>query len=456
MNYKLLSLKYRFHKLLRSDVAWKKQIRLFGTAAPREIPNMSIRTGRRISPNERRAIVEEFVNKYRMLNAGKFPTALIIRRQVGGNYYNNKAILQELEYSSKLPTVPTAANIPAIKQTAQVNCTSDAGVNPDCQVSGKDNRTAVVDKYDTSAECYSSYNVDKKSDQKMVDMLSLNKHEISAEYSGSENKVELKLVGQRDIAFADMDMSDNSRISESVLPGTLNVAENTVENETLIAMTMDDSGSPAKPGHPSEVTGISRNPKPEIDKASGQDFESDELTRCRVTHVGKFSTATESKKQFNDPDSATIEELDTVIVGGEVNNTFDVENTLDCQMRLGRIVTVNDDQVSAENDSSSQKAVDEPSCQKMINTSNVIKMNEVATEDVCRSGKMATMSVKAKETEDCESFAKPSHPSEVSKTWQNTETGESDEASAQASKCDEKSRRLSNLRNRRNHHYGAA
>ncbi|XP_047149488.1 uncharacterized protein LOC124821618 isoform X2 [Vigna umbellata] len=56
---------------------------------------------KRVPRHERRAMVESFVNKYRAENAGKFPTISDAQKQVGGNFYVVRAIIQELEYKSR-------------------------------------------------------------------------------------------------------------------------------------------------------------------------------------------------------------------------------------------------------------------------------------------------------------------------------------------------------------------
>ena len=57
---------------------------------------------KRLTKEERRDRVEEFVENYRASHEGKFPSATYVRKQVGGSYYVLWALLQELEYNSKL------------------------------------------------------------------------------------------------------------------------------------------------------------------------------------------------------------------------------------------------------------------------------------------------------------------------------------------------------------------
>ncbi|KAF8398644.1 hypothetical protein HHK36_014499 [Tetracentron sinense] len=63
------------------------------------------RRQKRVLKDERHALVESFVDKYKALNAGKIPTPSAARKQVGGSYYTIKKILQELEYKSKISPI---------------------------------------------------------------------------------------------------------------------------------------------------------------------------------------------------------------------------------------------------------------------------------------------------------------------------------------------------------------
>lgn len=47
------------------------------------------------------------VNRYREINAGRFPTASDAMKDVGGSYYFVRQILQELKYNSKQLSVDT-------------------------------------------------------------------------------------------------------------------------------------------------------------------------------------------------------------------------------------------------------------------------------------------------------------------------------------------------------------
>ncbi|XP_066328050.1 uncharacterized protein [Miscanthus floridulus] len=60
---------------------------------------------KRISMQERRALIVEFVENYRASNEGKFPTIITnICDQIGGSFYTVRPVLQEMVYNhAKLP-----------------------------------------------------------------------------------------------------------------------------------------------------------------------------------------------------------------------------------------------------------------------------------------------------------------------------------------------------------------
>lgn len=59
---------------------------------------------KRITKQERRVRIVEFVENYRASNEGKFPTVKNICQQIGGGYYAVRELLQEMKYNhAKLP-----------------------------------------------------------------------------------------------------------------------------------------------------------------------------------------------------------------------------------------------------------------------------------------------------------------------------------------------------------------
>ncbi|GER29971.1 aspartyl/glutamyl-tRNA(Asn/Gln) amidotransferasesubunit B [Striga asiatica] len=73
------------------------------SASPERLQTKNQR--RKISKYERKSMVENFVNRYRNMNAGKFPTVTEVKKDVGGGYYFVRSIIQELAYKSKMSPV---------------------------------------------------------------------------------------------------------------------------------------------------------------------------------------------------------------------------------------------------------------------------------------------------------------------------------------------------------------
>lgn len=71
----------------------------YAASVPSDAPKSQ--RGRRLPRDERKAMVESFVNKYRVTHDGKFPTASDVRKNVGGSYYVVKIILQEVVHKCK-------------------------------------------------------------------------------------------------------------------------------------------------------------------------------------------------------------------------------------------------------------------------------------------------------------------------------------------------------------------
>ncbi|TKW40537.1 hypothetical protein SEVIR_1G252200v4 [Setaria viridis] len=73
-------------------------------AAPLSAQEPPPKGQKRITKQERRVRIVEFVDKFRASNDGKFPSITNARQQVGGSYYTVRVILQELKYNhAKLP-----------------------------------------------------------------------------------------------------------------------------------------------------------------------------------------------------------------------------------------------------------------------------------------------------------------------------------------------------------------
>ncbi|XP_022970550.1 uncharacterized protein LOC111469494 [Cucurbita maxima] len=60
---------------------------------------------KKVSREDRRAMVESFVDKYKASNTGKFPSITDTMKQVGGSFYTIRKILQELQNESTMSSL---------------------------------------------------------------------------------------------------------------------------------------------------------------------------------------------------------------------------------------------------------------------------------------------------------------------------------------------------------------
>ncbi|KAI3407190.1 uncharacterized protein J3R85_021223 [Psidium guajava] len=97
------------------------------TSVSSESPN-SHKSRKRIPKDERQAMVECYVNEYRMKNAGKFPTASDAMNHVGGSFYVIRKIIQELEHKSKLPQSTSGTEI---SSSPKINRVKKSGTKVD-------------------------------------------------------------------------------------------------------------------------------------------------------------------------------------------------------------------------------------------------------------------------------------------------------------------------------------
>lgn len=116
--------------LSRSNGHWRGRSnghcrgRSFAASVPSDDASKVQKGRKRVSKDERKAMVFSFVNKYRASNAGKFPTISEAIKQVGGSYYVIRKILQELEYQSTTSSMNTRNNMKLGKVVVKVNDTS--------------------------------------------------------------------------------------------------------------------------------------------------------------------------------------------------------------------------------------------------------------------------------------------------------------------------------------------
>lgn len=83
--------------LLRSSFrGWEKSFSALVPSGP-----YKPQKGEKISEQERRALVESFVDKYRASNAGRFPSVSHVQQEIGGSYYIIKQLVQEMKYNKR-------------------------------------------------------------------------------------------------------------------------------------------------------------------------------------------------------------------------------------------------------------------------------------------------------------------------------------------------------------------
>ncbi|OMO60912.1 hypothetical protein COLO4_33681 [Corchorus olitorius] len=99
-NFKLKKSKKKASFVLSKAKKWFAEVRC-GTSYAAPLPSETPKH-KRVSKDERRAMIESFINSYRSTNAGKFPSVSAINKEVGGGYYVVRKIAQELEHKSKI------------------------------------------------------------------------------------------------------------------------------------------------------------------------------------------------------------------------------------------------------------------------------------------------------------------------------------------------------------------
>lgn len=81
----------------------------YAASVPSDAPKSQ--RGRKLTRDERKSMVESFVNKYRVTHEGKFPTTSDVRKNVGGSYYVVKIILQEVVHKCKSSSYDGTENL---------------------------------------------------------------------------------------------------------------------------------------------------------------------------------------------------------------------------------------------------------------------------------------------------------------------------------------------------------
>lgn len=143
--------------MLGSNTQWR------GKSFAASVPSGSFKPQKgqkRIPKQERHAMVESFVDKYRASNAGRFPTSCHVHKEIGGSYYIVRQIVQELEYKYK---VSSSSKIEVVRlgKAKKIICPS-SGVKKKPSVSEvEDILSSTTEKVKSSTELLDSIKIDE-------------------------------------------------------------------------------------------------------------------------------------------------------------------------------------------------------------------------------------------------------------------------------------------------------
>lgn len=446
-----------------SAVACQRRRRLLVTAAAREVSTEGA-SKRRVSREQRKAMVEAYVAKYRIEHGGKFPTACVTQKQVGGSYYFVRYILQELEHNSKLPPLGTMDEITGQSDevtvisplsSKEIDGFSEVGEDRKSQVlvatTSVSNEYGISDVNDSSSEVEVSNNCD----QRTMDM------SIAMQNSGMPAEDDSSIVG-----FT----AKRKGISESGEVLDTEVLVDTIIVSKAYRTSADDDTTCEAKSHSNEGGWV-------VDSGAHCDeisTETEDSTVCQTAKVDGISGVGEvldsevisgtigvSNKYGISPDDSSSSQgkvdensshmmVDTPVLSNEgfatdeisatcrtdkTNGTSEVRGAVDSDMLVGKIIDSNDYGIPADNGSSSQIEASKNSGQTMAYASISTNHNEVsATDETSIAGQ--TVKVKGISEDDSEVSSKPGHPSELPGV-RSTDIGNLDEASSQGSGSDQ-------------------
>ncbi|KAH0976499.1 hypothetical protein GBA52_026218 [Prunus armeniaca] len=158
-----------------------------------EAPNPNVRRvkGKRLSKAERQAMIEPFVNKYRAMNAGAFPTVSCAQKELGGSYYVVKSILQELQYKAKMsPWSPVTADMPKQEEVRETESLAQVEKNSNSQVSAHAS---------TQTDSEATYDADLPGQEDVGEIESLTQGEENSISEVSAETYDIDLPGQEEV-----------------------------------------------------------------------------------------------------------------------------------------------------------------------------------------------------------------------------------------------------------------
>lgn len=421
-NYRLLRLIVDPERA-SSAVACQRRRRLLVTAAAREVSNEGA-SKRRVSREQRKAMVEAYVAKYRIEHGGKFPTACVTQKQVGGGYYFVRYILQELEHNSKLPPLGTMDEITG--QSDEVNVISPLSskeIDGFSEV-GEDRKSQVQNS-----------GMPTEDDRSIVGFTAKRKGiSESGEVLDTEVLVDTIIVSKAYRTSADDDTTCEAKSHSNeggwVVDSGSHCDEISTETEdsTVRQTAKVDGISGVGEVLDSEVisgtTSVSNKYGISPDDSSSSQGEVDENSGHMMVDTPVLSN-----------EGFATDEISATCRTDKTNGTSEVRGAVDRDMLVGKIIDSNDYGIPADNGSSSQIEASKNSGQTMAYASISTNHNEVsATDETSIAGQ--TVKVKGISEDDSEVSSKPGHPSELPGV-RSTDIGNLDEASSQGSGSDQ-------------------
>ncbi|KAK9697056.1 hypothetical protein RND81_08G012100 [Saponaria officinalis] len=351
--------KYRFLRFLLTDVAWHRR-RFSSTAAARNQPVVSSKTGKRIPKAERKAMVYDYVNKYRMKNAGKFPGVKDTKNQVGGSFYTIRDILQELKHNSHLSAVMTADNSSVEKRAAQSNDVSAV--------------TEILDSVTplhkiVDSEKYGDFSKNGISSLAMMDNDSSKRTLTSTRDASLDgvcvNPTTIDSGLESHVDKACCGPMDTRHVKSKKVLKEQRLVEKTSPEIILMESTMEDFKLCEKSGLPSEGSGTSCSVFSEREKASAQDAE--------PTMMIVLDPAIAKKQDDGSmlPAGEIIKETSIMGQAADADEISEASETLDRQVTMDRTTIVDNGGVSDETCLTSHEKLKTSHCQMNVDNSGI-------------------------------------------------------------------------------------
>ncbi|XP_010453323.1 PREDICTED: uncharacterized protein LOC104735262 [Camelina sativa] len=230
----------------------KQLTRFYGSPAVCEsLTTTTSKVYKRLSKEDRRVLVESYVNEYRASNAGKFPTLSATLKAVGGSRYILRVILQELKLRPKadVPIVAKALSEVSVSPSVPDGSSSHFSpvvVEPELQAGGLDieigseQRQDIIDSSlsgsDGESNVQGNNNITATDDKRETETSQRIEVEVSLKNSETEEEGNVMHLGNQESISDHLEGAAVSADDESNLQGNNNLVitatEDTKETET--------------------------------------------------------------------------------------------------------------------------------------------------------------------------------------------------------------------------------